>query len=88
MDTQKLIDDITRAVKTYIADEEMYDDNTQVVINPADGVVSLETDDTEDDLDESLDRYDVMDLLRMDADGHWTPDADAIRSAAEQTVPD
>ena len=67
MDTKKLIEDITEAVKTYIADEEMYDDNTQVVINPAD---------------------DVMDLLRMDADGRWTPDADAIRSAAEQTMPD
>lgn len=88
MDTQKLIEDITKAVNTYIADEEMYDDNTQVVINPADGIVSLETDDTEDDPDESKDRYDVMDLLRMDAEGHWTPDPDAIRSAAEQTVPD
>lgn len=71
---------INEAVKTYISDEELYDDNAQLVINPADGSVFIEDGDVE--IDDALDRYDVMDLLRMDGEGNWQPDQEAIAEVA------
>lgn len=83
MDSKQLTDRITEVVAAYIADEELYDDNALVVVNPASGEVALS--DGDDDVDdEANDVYEVMDLIRMNPDGVWEPDADAIAEAAEQ----
>ena len=77
MDSKELANRITNAVAEYIADEELYDDNAQVVVDPVSGDVKL-VDGDEDVDDEAMDVYDVMDLVRMNADGVWEPDAEAI----------
>lgn len=80
MDTKKLADEIARAVADYIADEELYDDNAQVVVDPVSGTVRLI--DGDEDVDNvNLDVYDVMDLVRMNGDGVWEPDIEAIADA-------
>lgn len=80
MDTNELEKRVSEAVMEYISDEENYGDNAQLVIDPANGEVTLT--DGDDDIDDALDHYDVMDLLRMDSDGKWSPDTDAIASVA------
>ncbi len=77
MDSKELAYRIANAVAEYIADEELYDDNAQVVVDPLSGDVKL-VDSDEDVDDEGMDVYDVMDLVRMNADGVWEPDAEAI----------
>ncbi len=77
MDSKELAYRIANAVAEYIADEELYDDNAQVVVDPLSGDVKL-VDSDEDVDDEAMDVYDVMDLVRMNADGVWEPDAEAI----------
>lgn len=77
MDSKELANRITNAVAEYIADEELYDDNAQVVVDSVSGDVKL-VDGDEDVDDEAMDVYDVMDLVRMNADGVWEPDAEAI----------
>lgn len=77
MDSKELAYRIANAVAEYIADEELYDDNAQVVVDPVSGDVKL-VDGDEDVDDEAMDVYDVMDLVRMNADGVWEPDAEAI----------
>ncbi len=77
MDSKELAYRIANAVAEYIADEELYDDNAQVVVDPLSGDVKL-VDGDEDVDDEAMDVYDVMDLVRMNADGVWEPDAEAI----------
>lgn len=80
MDSKELASKITKAVAEYIADEELYDDNAQVVVDPVSGDVKLVDGDEEVD-DEAMDVYDVMDLVRMNAEGVWEPDAEAIAEA-------
>ena len=46
-------------------------------MDPLSGDVKL-VDSDEDVDDEAMDVYDVMDLVRMNADGVWEPDAEAI----------
>lgn len=77
MDSKELAYRIANAVAEYIADEELYDDNAQVVVDSLSGDVKL-VDGDEDVDDEAMDVYDVMDLVRMNADGVWEPDAEAI----------
>ena len=77
MEKKELIDKLASAVMEYIADEELYDDNARLVVNPATGEVRL-IDGDEDVDDDSLDVYDVMDMVRMNADGVWEPDTEAI----------
>lgn len=64
------------ALRTYIDDEEMYDDNAQLLVNPATMEVSL--DDGDVDQGDDIDEYAVMDLLRMDSDGGWMPDDESV----------
>lgn len=73
---------IRKVLQQYIDDEELYDDDTLLVINPVDKEVVLAGGDSEPD--ESEDSYYVMDLLSMGTDGHWTPDPGAIAEVAAQ----
>lgn len=74
---------IISAVEQYIADEEIYDDNAQLMIDTSTGNVevvdSIEV--TTDESDEK-DYYDIMDLVKPDpeAPGSWEADYDAIDS--------
>lgn len=84
MDSKELAKKITETVMAYIADEELYDDDAQVVIDPVSGDVKLV--DSDENVDEdAMDLYSVMDLVRMDSDGHWTPDPEAIQEIAIQS---
>lgn len=82
MTRNEFIDIVSALVASYIADEEMYDDNAQIVVNPADCEVTLH--DGDEDIDDALDQYDVMDLLQMGIDGQWVVDAEVIRALADQ----
>lgn len=84
MDSKELVKKITAAIEAYIADEELYDDDAQIVIDPVSGDVKLV--DGDEDVDEdAMDLYSVMDLVRMDSDGHWTPDHETIREIVTQS---
>ncbi len=68
----------------YITHEEDFDDNAQLVINPADGKVSIE--DGDGDIIDDFDQYDIFDMVRSSADGSWIPDDVAIDSVAGEYI--
>lgn len=70
------------AVEGYIADEETYDDNAQLQIDPETGKATIV--DSEDIA--GMDYYDVMDLVKMDPDspGSWKPDIEAVDSVVDE----
>lgn len=80
---QEFTDLISATVNQYLDDEECYNDNVQLQINPATGEVELT------DSDEELDGYDyipAMDLVKMSTEelGQWETDAEAIAELAAQ----
>ncbi|MDE7442068.1 MAG: hypothetical protein K2M69_07880 [Muribaculaceae bacterium] len=88
MTREELESRIREAVNEYILDEETYDDNAQLCINPSTMEVTVE-DSRDVDVDsEDMDCYDVMDLVEMtpDADGagRWTVDEEAVKSVAAE----
>ncbi len=80
---------IISAVEQYIADEENYDDNAQLMIDPSTGNVSV-VDSIEISTDETdeKDYFDIMDLVKPDpsAPGSWEPDFDAIESVISEYI--
>lgn len=85
MNREELEKNLLEAVREYIEDEECFDDNAQLQINTSDGSIALLNSDEVTDGDSAVfDYYDVMDLLEMDANGTWKPDAEAIRSIVEE----
>lgn len=82
MTRNEFISRITGLVAEYIDDEELYDDNAQLVINPETQEASLMNGD--EDIDDSMDQYDVMDLLQMGSVGKWSPDNDAVSELASE----
>ena len=72
---------IADAVQAYLANEEAYSDATQVQIDPA--TLATELADPDRDL-AGFDYFDVMDFVRIGADGAWIADAEAIADAASQ----
>ena len=83
----QLVNRINDAVEEFIAGEELYDDDTQVEINPKTFEVKLVDGDTDSD---DLDYYSVMDLVNMPADdsGEWSVDEDAVQSVAGEYFED
>lgn len=83
MEKDLLIKALTDAVNNYIADEECYDDNVQIEIDPATGGVALCDADTGR---ENCDYYQVMDLVSMSTDnpGQWEVDSEAVNDVASQ----
>lgn len=76
---------ISEAVSAFIANEDEYEDNVQLAINPSD--LSVEIADPDDDLP-NLDYFPMMDLVRGSAEnaGTWEPDEEAIAEVAAQYV--
>lgn len=74
---------IRDAVEEYIADEEAYDDNAQLLIDPEGWEVSVVNSEDADG-----DHYDVMDLIMMSpsAPGKWEVDEDAVLSVAADYI--
>ena len=88
MTREELESRIREAVNEYILDEETYDDNAQLFINPSTMEVTVE-DSRDVDVDsEDIDCYDVMDLVEMTPDaygaGRWTVDEEAVKSVAAE----
>ncbi len=91
MNKEDLEKKITAAVEEYIADEETYDDNARVQIDPETWKVTMVDSDDESYGDVAgMDYYDVMDLVRMSVaePGKWEPDREAIASVAEEELAD
>ena len=68
---------ITAAVEEYVSTPEAWDD-AQLTVNPATGTVELVEQEEAENLPDSIDVYDIMDLVEMDAEGAWKPDAENI----------
>lgn len=93
MTREELEKRIHTAVQEYIADEETYDDNAQLQLDPQEWKVTVidgaDIDnggvDIQPDIN-GMDYYDVMDLVKMspDAPGKWEVDEDAVKSVAEE----
>ncbi|MDE5808404.1 MAG: hypothetical protein K2H76_09825 [Muribaculaceae bacterium] len=77
---------IRKAVGEYILDEETYDDNAQLCINPSTMEVFVEDSRNVDVDSPEIDCYDVMDFVKMIADpehaGKWIVDEEAVNSVA------
>lgn len=79
---------IEEVVSEYIAEEQSYDDNAQLEIDPESYEVEV-TEGTEGEEAFSIpgkDYYDVMDLVCMSVDqpGKWLPDEEAIDSIVDE----
>lgn len=72
---------IAAAVDEYLANEEAYSDAAQVQVNTS--TLEAELVDADQDLP-GYDYFDVMEFVRMGADGQWVADADAIDDAAAE----
>ena len=85
MTREELENLLRNAVEDYTADEEAYDDNARLRIDPQSKEVSITDggDEVEDD-----DYYDVMYLIKMSPSDHgkWEVDEDAVKSVAEEYI--
>lgn len=68
-------------VERYIYEEEGYDDNAQLTIDPISFDIGLA--DGDEEIPENIDHYDIMDLLAMGTEGHWHPDDEALKAMEE-----
>lgn len=75
---------LENVISEYIDNEEAYNDNAQLTINT--DTLELGLVDDDEDIDDKLNQYPVMDLIKMDADGNWQPDKDAIAELAEDYI--
>lgn len=85
--TRKELEALIRsAVSEYIADEEIYDDNAQLCIEPSGWKVYIENSSDIDEKSPEIDFYDVMDFVDMDTEtpGKWRVDEEAVASVASE----
>ena len=85
MTREELENLLRNAVEDYTADEEAYDDNARLRIDPQSKEVSIT--DGGDEV-EDADYYDVMDLIKMSTSdpGKWEVDEDDVKSVAEEYI--
>lgn len=69
---------IKEMVREYIATDEAYDDNAAIAVNPSTGEVLLMDGEEAEELSDDYTVTSAMDLVRMDSNGAWTIDDDAI----------
>lgn len=69
------------AVEEYVATPEAWDD-AQLAVDPVAGRVELVEEEEAETLPDTIDVYDIMDLVEMTPDGIWIPDAESIGEAA------
>lgn len=93
MDKETLKRNLTKAVQDYLAEEETYDDNAQLQIDPQTGTVNIvdsgELQDEGIDIEADpagMDYYDVMDFVMMNpaVPGQWIVDTEAVDSVADE----
>jgi len=79
---------ITDAVEDYIIDEETYDDNAQLCIEPDEMNVYVADSRDVDPESDDIDCYDVMDFVEMDpsSEGKWKVDKEAVASVASEYI--
>lgn len=75
--SKDLQSNILKAVEEYISSPEAWEDAV-LVVDTVTGDVNLMEEDESDSLSDSMDIYDVMDFVRMNTDGIWVADTDAI----------
>ncbi|MDE5870135.1 MAG: hypothetical protein K2H18_07865 [Muribaculaceae bacterium] len=84
MERKELEERICSAVNEYINNEEGYDDNAQLCINPKTLEVSVEDSRNVDEDSPEIDCYDVMDFVEMNAGGEWAVDNEAVESVLSE----
>ena len=86
MQKEELKAKIRQAVRDYILDEETYDDNAQLCINPSTMEVYVEDSRNVNVDSPEIDCYDVMDFVEMSSDsehaGKWMVDEESVNSVA------
>ena len=84
MERKELEERICSAVNEYINNEEGYDDNAQLCINPESFDVYVEDSSNVDEDSSEIDCYDVMDFVVMEARGEWAVDNEAVASVSAE----
>lgn len=73
---------IEELVKEYIVQDEAYDDNAQIAVNPATGEARLMDGEEAEELSDDWTIISAMDLVEMTPEGTWRPDPEAIADFA------
>lgn len=83
MDRETLKLNISSAVAEYLDAPEAWDD-AMVAVNTETGAVELIEAEEADSLPDTIDEYDIMDFIEMNADGVWIADYENISAAASE----
>lgn len=86
MNQQELKARILETVEEYVAKPEAWEE-AQLIVDPVSGDVDIVELEEADKVADSLDVYNMMDLIMMTPDGLWIPDLDAITEVASQEAP-
>ncbi len=77
MNSDELKNAVVAAVSEYVAATEAWDD-AQLAVDTATGVARIVEEEETVTLPDSVDIYDIMDLVEMDSEGVWKPDMENI----------
>lgn len=77
MNSDELKNAVVAAVSEYVAATEAWDDAQLAVDTTTDAARIVEEEETVT-LPDSVDIYDIMDLVEMDSEGVWKPDMENI----------
>lgn len=77
MNTEELKKAVVAAVSEYVAATEAWDD-AQLAVDTATGTARIVEEEDAETLPDSIDIYDIMDLVEMDSEGVWKPDMESI----------
>ncbi|MDE6392538.1 MAG: hypothetical protein K2L59_04640 [Muribaculaceae bacterium] len=77
MNTEELKKAVVAAVSEYVAATEAWDD-AQLAVDTATGAARIVEEEDAETLPDSIDIYDIMDLVEMDSEGVWKPDMESI----------
>lgn len=83
MEKGQLKRNLLSAVEEYLSTAEAWDD-AMVAVDTESGHVDLVEAEEADALPDTIDEYDIMDLVEMTPDGKWIPDNAAIESIASE----
>ena len=77
MNSDELKNAVVAAVSEYVAATEAWDD-AQLAVDTATGAARIIEEEETVTLPDSVDIYDIMDLVEMDSEGVWKPDMENI----------
>ncbi len=81
MNTSELKDKILAALDAYLAETAEVDPDMVLMVDADAGRVAVASG---EEVDDAIDSYDIMDLLRFDTDGYVEPDEAACADVAAQ----